>query len=330
MKSKCALFIPNHFNEEVKTSNYKSPKFYPEYKSNSSHKKNSVSYTDCDFRRNTSSRSQKPMNYNGLGQDHLNHLIKQKQKVNSIKKTLTSIQDFDIESDIDAAIKKKILENRVLAENIKNLSIKERFNVNESTDDVIKNITNCELENTNLYIKLENLGKNRASEQEIVEAEEIQRLYQENKSLKHQIGLITDTLSKYKDKKVSREDTKPLKREIKLLDDAYAQTLTENSLLQENLIRIKKEASVYSNTPSNEIQSKLSKILIDLSTISSLVSSYTEKKSIDFSSLLHHDYILDCTSNKQYVEKIKKVLEQLRVQTNDLYAEQCGNACYIQ
>ena len=215
-----------------------------------------------------------------------------------------------------------------MAESIKNLSLYEENKVDESTEKILKRISINEHELLNLQKQLLKSLKTETLENQKTEALQFKILDEENKTLQAEIQKLKDQLPRYTNNRIPKQNYEKLHSEYLKLEKKYSNSFNENSLLQQSLLKIKNSNFSKFNNSLTENLAELSRILSDLSKISCLTRAYSMRTPVDYSNLLGQDS--NHSSIQIYIEKIRKEVEKISLECTDIYAEQCGNNCYIQ
>lgn len=330
MERNCIFNIPETLGKNIKVRTYKSPDSSPNAKNLFSARKSTTDLFEIDFgyRKKKKHRNsvdlttfdlQKEFFFNGMG--------KQKEKVKQIQKLLTSTLQPHNDNSLESQIKEKILENRVLAESIKNLSLSHSFTKRDSSETILMKASTIEIEILNMQKSLKKYLSIHNFKFKKQELENMQDLCQNNKILKEQINELRLKNEKYY--KNPREINE-MKKKLEILNGKYTTCLNENSELQEQLIQIKKKNLNQVNCMKKDNIMDLACMLNDVSKLACVANTYCEKNFIDFAVLMQNDNECKCCSPQEYLERIKKQLERLRVSCTDVYAEQCGRSCNTQ
>ena len=121
-----------------------------------------------------------------------------------------------------------------------------------------------------------------------------------------------------------------MSHKIQEIEEQYAENLSKNSKMQQELIKLKKKNYKKKNGSDSENILELSRILSDISKITFLAQEYNDKKYVNLSKVLSKEFNVIFNSPDKYIEKIKKETEKLRLNCADIYAELCGSACNTQ
>lgn len=323
----CAFNIPAMQKQQRIGSIKKSPQTSSQITSERVHKKNSMSSTDTELLqyKRTRGRNSVDLSENQHKDYLLENIQKQKLKVQNMQALLKTVHEPQEDWNVEEKIKAKILENRILAENIKNLSLNEQYELNESTESIVKSIACCDNEIEILQKKYLQLSRAPQVTIRSEDREGLKGLSCENLKLRTEIKSLAEEVSKYNESSKSRGEFLQILSQVNINEEKYSELLNDNAALQKQLIDIKREnpqKSTYLDNLEN-----LSRILSEISKIAYIAEKYSEGKAIDLSGLLRQNFSLKSNTVQEYLDKIRKALEKVRLHSTDLYAEQCGMAC---
>ncbi|OMJ71544.1 hypothetical protein SteCoe_30217 [Stentor coeruleus] len=330
MERNCIFNIPETLGKDIKVRTYKSPDSSPNGKALLSARKSTTGLFEIDFgyRKKKKHRNSVDLTTFDLQKDcFFKSMELQKEKVKQMQKLLTSTQQPHNDDHLESQIKEKILENRVLAESIKNLSLNYSFTERDSTESILIKASTIEIEILSIQKSLKNYLSIHNLKFKKQELENMQNLCINNKMLKKQINELKLKHEKYHK---NPHEIHEMKKKYETLNEKYSTCLNENSELQEQLIQIKKKNLNRVNCIKKDNTIELACILTDVSKLAYVAKAYCEKNLIDFSVLMQNNNICKCNSPQEYLENIKKQLERLRVSCTDVYAEQCGSTCNTQ
>lgn len=321
---KCCLFsIPVQIEGKISIKRYKSPHSSPIAKTTRVRRTNSIS-TDVLVFIKPKHRSRNSVDFT---ENQRNYTARQDSRMKHTTELLNTVKREP--DDIGSLIKEKMLENRILTESI-----------NSFTEKKVED--NWKLKEMKRLLKEEDL-QIRALKQKVMkmtqvndltvhktQLEEILRMVKQNEELREQLKKMKNERKKYGKPKISQikyQEAKSILHKLEIKHESY---LTENSELQRSLISLKKSNSQHPNTLTANHESDLKSALTDLLKLSYLVNNYIESQTVDFSKLLTLTFPIPCSTIPEYLEKMKKTVETLRIQSTDLYAEHCGSACNTQ
>ena len=333
MENNSLFNIPSQLHTKIKQRSYKSPESSPVITTERHYRTKSNETLDLQF----SSRKKAESDSVDLTERNLHkaYLFKnmqhQQEKVNNMKALLKNFQNSKQDWSIDSEIKAKILENRMLAETIKNLSLSKEIELHESTEYLLKNIQEHDIEIADLEKNLNEIATVKVKNKSdcIVYKADVQRLISENQEIKQEIELKNKVLSKYKKTcKISHAELGEIQKKVARIGERCEAVRRENIGMKGELRRIKSDnyVRVYGTTYENI--SQLSNILGDLMKISALATEYSgNSESQEFNKILQQDYAVNCNSVKEYLDSVKREVTKLRLRCTDVYAEKCGSKC---
>ena len=332
MENNCLFNIPSQLRVNIKQRLYKSPESSPVVMTERACRTKSNEFSDLKFNSHKKpERNSVDLTERNLHKEYLfKNMKQQKDKVKNMKALLQTLHSSKEDWSIDSEIKAKILENRMLAETIKNLSLSKEIELHKSTENIVKNIEEHDLEIATLEKKLNKLiavrGNNKRGSS--IHKADIETILSENNQIKQEIQGKTEVLSKYKlTCKISQADLGKIQNKVGVIGERCEAVRRENIRMQAELSKLKSDNYIRVHGTTGENISHLSQILGDLLKISALATGYSENKSPDFDKIFQQDYYFNCDSVKQYLDSMKKEVTKLRLRCTDVYAEQCGSTC---
>ncbi|OMJ90648.1 hypothetical protein SteCoe_6925 [Stentor coeruleus] len=255
------------------------------------------------------------------------NMERQKERVKHMQEMLKNTQtNYEI-GTLDSKIKEKTLENRFLAETIKNLSLSTEVITKDTTEDILSKVSTIEIDIASLQKDMEKLQKKYNLSAKKTQLSNLQDIENQNETFKKQIFQIKNEVGKYFAKP---DELIEVKKKQSIINDKYTSGLVENTNLQQELIKLRKANFVRSSYGKKDSLIDLACLLADVSKLACIAKAYCEKNSIDIKILFKQENLCRCSTSQEYLEKIKKQLEGLRMSSTDIYAEQCGSSCYTQ
>lgn len=320
MEKNC-LSIPKSLMQNTYEKRYKSPANSPVLMTERVFRRSSIDVSEFKFGLHKRSERNSVDFFDSYSEKDFLFRSMQEQltKVNGMKNKLETMYDPCENSSMALDIKEKTLENRKLAETIKNLSLSEELATqgSNSSKRLLSDIQVEEIEIAELKKKLSKmLNSSKKSENN----KEIEQIHAENAEILEKIKTQKLIISRLNSVKMEASKIKDLNSRFKFAKEKCSILHAEKVKLSEELKKMRKENYVKVYGTSGENILELSRILTDLSKLSNIsqANSGTNFK---------QDTVRNCKSVQEYLENIKKEAVKLRLKSADLYAEKCSKNC---
>lgn len=327
MENRSIFNIPAQISGKLVIKHYKSPQSSPDSSTFRLRRTNSIasevplvvkskhkSRNSVDYTLNTNFNTNKPVPNQNIKIKHMTELLQTVRKSSN---------------GINSMIKEKMIENRILAESINN--VRDAFNDDRGKAEEMKHLIEEEKLQIGILkgkvLKMTQFNELRVHK---VQLEEIQSVIKQNEELRMQIEIMKNQRKKYGKPKISKIKYEEAKSQLHKLELKHESNLTENLSLQHSLLSQKKQNDHFPSTQNPASIQVLKSVLSDLLKFSHITSHYIKYQSVDLSKLLIQDFSVPCSTIPEYLEKIRKTVESLRIQSTDLYAEHCGSNCITQ
>lgn len=326
MNDQSVLNIPVNITR-VKSSKYKSPDPSPIAPRQNSHK------LSDSFKENFAGKPQKPTKL--LQKPEKSH--RQLELISNTCENVSDLEDF-IQKFHPALSHKNVEPNKQQLEKLEanNKSLKKMIKakegilaekVLENSNKITKNIQKTQNEIDALEAHLSCL-KAEAKEKE---SDEVTKLTSENCSISELIASLESSISYYKSNGIKFSQFSVLTSKIIELETAQEKLISKNSALTKELISQKSSNSASKAFSEHSLNiSNLSSMLSQILILEKVSKKYLAHESINITELLEYEDNLHSESIPSLISMIRKQIASLRVIVSDLYAENCGNACFNQ
>ena len=324
MENRCLFYIPVLIGGKISTKQYKSPQSSPAALTARVRRTNSIA-SDVPIIIKPKHRSRNSVDFTenqrdytarqDFGFKHTNELL------NTVKRPPGG--------SISSLIKAKMIENKVLAESISTFTDK-KVEDNGKFDEMKRLLKEEDLQIRALKQKVMKMTQVNDLSVHKSQFEEILGMAKQNEELRDQLKKMKNQRKKYGKPKVSKLKFQDAKSVLHKLELRHESNLTENSELQKSLIALKKSNNQHPSMLKSNHESDLKSALTDLLKLSYILNNYIQSQTVDFSSLITLTFPIPCSTVPEYLEKIRKTVETLRIQSTDLYAEHCGSTCNTQ